>query len=427
MSHLSNLYPAYPLPPPPPAYSEEGKSSPPENYEFWRLIREMPLMDDQFAKIEPSKELPERLLKKIKMALDAQVTTESWIQFGWSEEFNQRTIQIKVLNAAIKSVTEPKLSLPTAHLYYARAYQHILTGDYTKAAADFEAISMFNPIRLNRLKLLFDILVDPSTLSASEEKARKFLSQPEDKCIGQFTFSLDPYGLTEQDVDRLWLFRRPVCEELLRRFAKKCYLYSCKKYPEKLSKTGKYAQYRNMQLLASSLVACFDGNPIAQYYRAARLDTGFLIEKNSLLAREYFELSANQGFGYAVTAIGCIYERKHYRTEQDIAEMIRYYQQGIEKGNAMAAYNLAHFYLNGIGVQKDLNIALTNYRISAGQGFAPALEALAKCYAEGTGVAIDTNIAWKLNQLASASTPDEIKITLEKELLEMGILQQSPA
>jgi len=152
-----------------------------------------------------------------------------------------------------------------------------------------------------------------------------------------------------------------------------------------------------------------------------------------------FENDAKQGNAEAQATIGCIYMNGEILGEgviQDFTKAVEWFQKAIEQGNEAAHLNLAYMYLEGHGVNQNLELAVelhkkipkhptaqTNlgfayeqgkgvnqdynealkwYSMAVEQGNAVAQYNLGMMYKEGRGVKQDVNEAIKLFQLSSS-------------------------
>ena len=99
----------------------------------------------------------------------------------------------------------------------------------------------------------------------------------------------------------------------------------------------------------------------------------------------------------------------------DYATALREWTSLAEQGDATAQINLGVMYEDGIGIPKDLKIAVKWYKIAAEQGDARAQVNLGLMYAQGFGVIPDKLYAYMWFNLAS-STGDE-DATINKDII----------
>lgn len=78
-------------------------------------------------------------------------------------------------------------------------------------------------------------------------------------------------------------------------------------------------------------------------------------------------------------------------------------------GDAEACYQVAQAYMNGNGVDKNLNYAFRYMRYAAEKGYVPAYVEVAKMYHGGRGVTKDRNVAEKWYKKAAANGNAEAK------------------
>ena len=85
----------------------------------------------------------------------------------------------------------------------------------------------------------------------------------------------------------------------------------------------------------------------------------------------------------------------------DVALAVRYFRSAADRGQRVAAYNLATCYYNGDGVPRDYAQAANFYRLAADAGLPKAQLLLAELYEAGEGVAQDMEQALKYWKLAA--------------------------
>lgn len=88
-------------------------------------------------------------------------------------------------------------------------------------------------------------------------------------------------------------------------------------------------------------------------------------------------------------------------------EAARLYRKAAEAGYAPAQYDLAHLYVDGLGVPRDLKEAAVWYRKAAEQGDAEAQNNLGALYAKGLGVRRSNSQAIRWYRLAAAQNDPE--------------------
>ena len=125
----------------------------------------------------------------------------------------------------------------------------------------------------------------------------------------------------------------------------------------------------------------------------------YLYQGNNLLAFESYKKAADLGNPLAQAALAKLYQqgwgttKNKLRAEEYGAKSFDILTKLADQGNADAAYSLAYFYNYGIHVPKNINRALSLYKVAAEQGHAAALNNLASIYRTGDGVDKDINIA----------------------------------
>jgi len=81
--------------------------------------------------------------------------------------------------------------------------------------------------------------------------------------------------------------------------------------------------------------------------------------------------------------------------QQSQSKTFECYKKAAEQGRAVAQYNLAICYVNGIGIEKDEKQAVEWYKKAAAQGYAKAQCNLGVCYEKGTGIEKDEKQAFE--------------------------------
>ncbi len=125
-------------------------------------------------------------------------------------------------------------------------------------------------------------------------------------------------------------------------------------------------------------------------------------------AVKWFEKSAEQGNPDAAYQLGYIYSSEKYALS-DIAKSNKYYAAALsdyekaeeENSNATAEYRIGLIYLNGLGVDKNIDKAVHWFSKSTSNGNASAAYKLAVLYDEGTEVTKNPEKAFLFYQLSS--------------------------
>jgi TPR repeat protein len=94
-------------------------------------------------------------------------------------------------------------------------------------------------------------------------------------------------------------------------------------------------------------------------------------------AREEFLAAAEEGSAEAELNLAFFYYNGR-GVERDLAEAVRWFERAAEDGNATAQYMLAGAYLKGVTVEADVRTALHWYDAAASQGHEGAREIAAK-------------------------------------------------
>lgn len=103
--------------------------------------------------------------------------------------------------------------------------------------------------------------------------------------------------------------------------------------------------------------------PEAYVYMAFMQQQGLGRPVDLNAAKSLLETAHQRGSDEASFYLGQIYQ-----TEQNIAQALYWYQYGVARGNANAQYQLAEFYLEGQGVEQDLEKAKSIWMDAAKKG-----------------------------------------------------------
>ena len=104
--------------------------------------------------------------------------------------------------------------------------------------------------------------------------------------------------------------------------------------------------------------------------------------------------AANQGFMDAENSVGYCYENG-LGVERNLDLAVYWYQKAASEGLTLAQANLGRLYYNGLGVMKDHSEAMRWFRMAADQGFASAENQVGYSYAIGLGVKKDQSEAMR--------------------------------
>ena len=100
-------------------------------------------------------------------------------------------------------------------------------------------------------------------------------------------------------------------------------------------------------------------------------------------AVKYFQMSANQGNGYASSNLGICY----YNTKQNYQLAISYLKQGIKSNVINYVHIIGKCYLTGRGVKKNYRVAASCYHLAASKQIGrKSLLKLGECNQYGLGV-----------------------------------------
>ncbi|MCM1044211.1 MAG: sel1 repeat family protein [Candidatus Gastranaerophilales bacterium] len=116
---------------------------------------------------------------------------------------------------------------------------------------------------------------------------------------------------------------------------------------------------------------------------------GNRVEKNTVIAAEWWRKAAVLGDAKAQNNLGVMYALGEGGVEQDAVIAVEWCRKSAEQGYAVAQCNLGARYSNGKGVEQDKVKAAEWYRKAAEQGYAKAQYNLGVKYENGEGVERD--------------------------------------
>lgn len=123
------------------------------------------------------------------------------------------------------------------------------------------------------------------------------------------------------------------------------------------------------------------------YLLASRLYFGEGIEKNHKEAGKYYQLAADKGHKEAQNALALIYKEGLCGLDKDPQKAFFYFQASANQGHMESQWALAVIYRIGMwGVTKNLKESLKWFELSANQGYKEAQYQLGSDYIEGDGV-----------------------------------------
>lgn len=139
---------------------------------------------------------------------------------------------------------------------------------------------------------------------------------------------------------------------------------------DQIGKERKSAMY--FKSAADSGLSC------AQLEYAKYLRDGYGCRKNATESRKYFMLSANQKNHDAEFNLGVI-----YLNEGDLKVALPYFEKSAKGGNHHAQMSLSKLYDQGIGVEKNENLAFKYLKMAADSGSSEAEYFLSFCLSQG--------------------------------------------
>ena len=152
------------------------------------------------------------------------------------------------------------------------------------------------------------------------------------------------------------------------------------------------------------------GYAYAEYNLSTAYFCGRGVETNLVAAFEWMKKSADHDYPIAWFALGLFYE-EGTGVEKDGAEALRWYRKAAEsdhgQARAFAQNSVGRCYQFGIGVERNEKEALVWYRKSAEAGNPVAMDNLAHCCTIGVGGTRDLETARSWREKARAVSPDD--------------------
>ena len=110
------------------------------------------------------------------------------------------------------------------------------------------------------------------------------------------------------------------------------------------------------------------GDMKAMCYLAECYQFGIGTKINIPLAIEFYRAATNEGYSRAQRILGGFYERGGYGITQDTREAVRLYRLSAAQGDITAVVILGACYQRGVGVTKNMSIAISMYKKAAING-----------------------------------------------------------
>jgi len=133
----------------------------------------------------------------------------------------------------------------------------------------------------------------------------------------------------------------------------------------------------------------------AQYNVGFIYANGLGVEKNLMLAQQWYEKAAKQGNGAAQYNLAQLYQEEGQKDAHAYEKAKYWYEKAIEAEIKDAYTNLGVMYLEGLGVEKNQNKAFGFFEKGASLGDGASQVNLAVLYAWGEGVTHDKMKAYE--------------------------------
>ena len=117
-------------------------------------------------------------------------------------------------------------------------------------------------------------------------------------------------------------------------------------------------------------------------------------------AASWYRKSADQGYAYAQTNLGYLYQNG-LGVPQDRAQALAWYRKAADQGEAHAEINMGNFYEVGDILPQDYGMALKYYQLAARQDNSEAQDDIGRLYEGGAGVSQDDAQALKWYRLSA--------------------------
>jgi TPR repeat protein len=147
----------------------------------------------------------------------------------------------------------------------------------------------------------------------------------------------------------------------------------------------------NQRLLRFAVIEKDDVKAVAQYETAKALAEGIGVDRNLLLARQWYESAANRGHGLAQCEFGLYLARGI--GGRDMPAAVKWWEAAAGNGVAKAALNAAMAYSTGDGVIRDLERARLLAEAAANANMAEAFIVLGNIHLEMGGNIQDLFVA----------------------------------
>jgi len=120
-----------------------------------------------------------------------------------------------------------------------------------------------------------------------------------------------------------------------------------------------------------------------------------IVEKDFKEAIKWFKLGEEKNAPWSLSNLGLIYRKGLYGETKNDEKSFHYYKRGAELGQASDMNWVGYYYMNGIGVDTNLDEGIRWYRLAAENGEKYGMYHLAHCYFDGEGVKKDSKEGMK--------------------------------
>lgn len=141
------------------------------------------------------------------------------------------------------------------------------------------------------------------------------------------------------------------------------------------------------------IAATYNRSLVAEYNWAATWMEQPEYNESNLIYIEDLEVIAEQGNAAALYLLGVFHSGSNEEEQVDIDLALKYYEKAVQQNFLPAINNLADKYENGTGVSKNLKIAFEFYSVAADQEIAASQYSLGLFYLKGLYVEKDDELA----------------------------------
>lgn len=162
-----------------------------------------------------------------------------------------------------------------------------------------------------------------------------------------------------------------------------------------------------------------NGSVVSMYNLGRYYNIGDKVEKDKLVAYDYFRLAGEYGYTQAQAEVAWMYEQGE-GVKQDYKKAVYWYKLAVEKNHIISLANLATLYRRGLGLpidqEKAFSLYMKAYNIidEDDKSFGGLTYLIGNCYEFGEGVKQDRNQAIMWYKKAADFGDTNAKLSLER-------------